>query len=363
MALMHTAAETIAGHNFAESPSVTVATVDHGLRPEAAAEAAFVKRQANALGFEHTTLHWNPTSKTAQSVREARIGLLASHAKERGATAVLLGHTLDDQAETVLMRALRSKATSATRGLSAIAPQSTHEGIVYARPLLSQSRKGLRDYLIERRVSWIDDPSNQDKTSERVRLRQWLAAEPYNLPAKTELARLATLAQRTRSWMAQQAAELLKSALTIEKDVLTLRRTDHPQSVVQDVFAILTMVAGGQVRRVPRAILLDAVQAHRAGEKYRTTAGRALISSAKGITRFERENRAKPAPPDRKTLTSHSGPVIHDGSKLYWLKEGVVHSKPFIAGLERYRPACDDPIVHALTALRTMADGNGTSSL
>ncbi|MEM9677725.1 MAG: tRNA lysidine(34) synthetase TilS [Pseudomonadota bacterium] len=363
MALMHSVADVIATHRFEKMPSVTVATVDHGLRPEAATEAAFVKHHANALGFEHTTLRWNPTSKAAQSVREARIGLLTTCAKEKAATAILLGHTLDDQAETVLMRALRSKPTSATRGLSAISPQSIHESIVFARPLLSQSRQELRDYLTDRNTVWVDDPSNEDTASERVRMRQRLAAEPSNLPAKVELARLATLAERTRRWMAQQSAALLKSALTIKNEVFYLRRTDHPQPVVQDVFAILTIVAGGQVRRVPRSVLLDAVQAHQTGETYRTTAGRALISCTKDITRFERENRAKPVPPDRKTLKSHGGPLVHDGRELYWLDQHVVHSKPFIAGLERYRPSCDDPIAHALAALHNKAYRRGASSL
>ena len=102
-------------------PKLVAVTVDHGLRPEAKREAAAVKKLARSLGVEHRTMRWTgrkPSTGLQQAARNARYGLLAAAAKSAGARHVLTAHTMDDQAETVLIRLARGSGVS---GLAAMA--------------------------------------------------------------------------------------------------------------------------------------------------------------------------------------------------------------------------------------------------
>lgn len=150
-------------------------TIDHGLRPESAAEAASVARLAKSLDIEHRTLRWSdpkPVQGIQAAARDARLALLAQAADEIGARVVLTGHTADDQAETVLMRSARGEGV----GLAGIAPATLYEGrIWFARPLLQQRRAALRAMLERSAVGWIEDPSNDNDLYERVRVRRRLA--------------------------------------------------------------------------------------------------------------------------------------------------------------------------------------------
>jgi tRNA(Ile)-lysidine synthase len=89
---------------------LTAVTVDHGLRKEAKREAVAVAKLAKKLGVPHRTATWagkKPKSGIQQAARNARYALLVTAAKKNGATHILTAHTLDDQAETVLMRMAR----------------------------------------------------------------------------------------------------------------------------------------------------------------------------------------------------------------------------------------------------------------
>ena len=129
--------------SLARGPLLTVVTVDHGLRREAAREAREVKRLATELGLTHRTLRWRgakPKTGLPAAAREARYCLLAQAARAAGASHVLTAHTRDDQAETLLMRLLRG---SGLAGLSAMAQVSKRDGIILARPLLDVSKSQL----------------------------------------------------------------------------------------------------------------------------------------------------------------------------------------------------------------------------
>ncbi len=102
-------------------PEILALTVDRALRKESAREAQAVKALARKLGAAHRTLRWKgdkPKTRLQEAAREARYALLASAAKKVRALMLLTAHTLDDQAETVLLRLLRGMSrTGVFRGV------------------------------------------------------------------------------------------------------------------------------------------------------------------------------------------------------------------------------------------------------
>uniref|UniRef100_UPI0026223B47 tRNA lysidine(34) synthetase TilS n=1 Tax=uncultured Amaricoccus sp. TaxID=339341 RepID=UPI0026223B47 len=146
-------------------------TVDHGLRPESVGEAASVAALCAARGIPHSVLRWedrDPRGNLQQAAREARRSLIAGWAEASGIAAVALGHTLDDQAETVVMRLARG---SGVDGLSAMRPETLALGILWLRPLLGIRRAALRAWLAAEGVAWAEDPTNADARFDRVRAR------------------------------------------------------------------------------------------------------------------------------------------------------------------------------------------------
>jgi len=176
-ALMHLLARWSAA---GRRPPVLVTTVDHGLRPESAAEAAFVAREAAALGLGHRILSWigpKPGTGIQEAAREARYRLLVQCVREEGASHLVTAHTRDDQAETVLMRLARG---SGVGGLSGMHPDRDRDGIRHVRPLLDWPKAALLDLCRTQGWRFLDDPSNADERFERVRWRRimpLLAAE------------------------------------------------------------------------------------------------------------------------------------------------------------------------------------------
>ncbi|WP_171125715.1 MULTISPECIES: tRNA lysidine(34) synthetase TilS [unclassified Ruegeria] len=151
-----------------------VATVDHGLRPESATEADWVAQQAISLGVPHETLIWNNwdgRGNLQDRARQERYGLLADWARRNDLGAIALGHTADDQAETILMRLGRAAGVT---GLSGMADSIKRNRVTFLRPMLGVTRLQLRDYLTEIGVDWIEDPSNHDMRFDRIKARDAL---------------------------------------------------------------------------------------------------------------------------------------------------------------------------------------------
>ncbi|MBU2980970.1 tRNA lysidine(34) synthetase TilS [Lentibacter algarum] len=147
-----------------------VATVDHGLREEAAQECAVVAAHCKALGLEHSILdwRWSGEGNLQAHARAGRYQALAGWAHAKGLSAVALGHTRDDVAETFLMRLERG---SGVAGLARMKSRWSAHDMSWRRPLLGTARSELRHYLEARGVQWCEDKSNSDTRFGRVKTR------------------------------------------------------------------------------------------------------------------------------------------------------------------------------------------------
>ncbi|HJZ21535.1 MAG TPA: tRNA lysidine(34) synthetase TilS [Bradyrhizobium sp.] len=184
---------------LARGPRLIAVTIDHGLRAEAKAEARDVARLARALDLPHRTLRWTgakPKSGLPAAARAARYRLLAQAARSSGATHILTAHTLDDQAETVLMRMLRG---SGIAGLAAMASETEREGVRLARPLLQVPKSQLIATLRKAGIAFADDPTNRDLNFTRPRLRELMPALAAEGGDARNLARLAARLARANA--------------------------------------------------------------------------------------------------------------------------------------------------------------------
>jgi tRNA(Ile)-lysidine synthase len=191
---------------------VAAVTVDHGLRPESAGEAAVVARLCAARGIPHEVRRWTweGGGNLQARARQARRELIGAWARERGLAAVALGHTLDDQAETFVMRLARG---SGVDGLSGMAPVTAGDGLLWLRPLLPVRRADLRVWLAERGVAWTEDPANADMRFERVRARAALGRLAEVGLGAERLATTAKAMARARAALEVATAGLARACL------------------------------------------------------------------------------------------------------------------------------------------------------
>ena len=154
--------------------TLTALTVDHGLRPEAGAEAAQVAAWCKAHGIAHQTLVWTgdkPDNGLQAAARDARYTLLHEWCHAQGHTELLVAHSQNDQAETYLMRMSRG---SGIDGLAAMPLVSDRNGVRLIRPLLTVSRARIEATTAARSMATVSDPSNRDRRYARVRMRDKL---------------------------------------------------------------------------------------------------------------------------------------------------------------------------------------------
>jgi tRNA(Ile)-lysidine synthase len=181
-------------------PKLFVCTVDHRLRKESADEAKAVSRLARKLKVPHRILQWRgkkPSSGIQRAAREARYRLLARAAADANARHIVIAHTLDDQAETVLLRFARGSGLTGLSGMSRIAPLPVAQKNAFAlvRPLLSLPKARLVATLRKAGIAFAEDPSNDNPRFTRVRLR---GLAPLLEEEGLSASRLTLFAQRVR---------------------------------------------------------------------------------------------------------------------------------------------------------------------
>ena len=151
---------------------VASVTVDHGLQPGSADAAAAAAERARALGIEARVVRVDvgDGGGPEAAARAARYAALAAAASDLEAGAVLVGHTLDDQAETVLLGLARGSGTASLQGMAAVSDLAP--GVALLRPLLEVRRATTRAVCAAEGIDPWDDPHNTDPRFARVRVRE-----------------------------------------------------------------------------------------------------------------------------------------------------------------------------------------------
>ncbi len=182
---------------------IAVASINHGLRPEAAGEVALVEQvcAARAIPFAPLTVTLAPGNLQAQA-RAARYAALAAWAEAERLGAVATAHHADDQAETLLLRLNRGSGVSGLAGVRAVSliPESE---VLLLRPLLGWRKAELALVVAQAEITPARDPSNANRDFDRVRMRQHLAETPWlDVPALAASAAHLAEAWRAIEWYA-----------------------------------------------------------------------------------------------------------------------------------------------------------------
>lgn len=234
---------------------VAAATVDHGLRAEARAEAEMVAALCKRLGVSHAVLPVMVEPGNVQAeARAARYAALAQWMDAHGLAALATAHHADDQAETLLARLNRG---SGVAGLAGVRARGLVPGtrLPLLRPLLGWRRAELGELVAAAGIAAVQDPSNADDRFDRVRLRKALAGAPWlDVPALAQSAAHLADADAALDWAAQR-----EWAERVERAPLGLiYRPQAPRAVALRVLArIVAELDGVPARGSQVARLFD----------------------------------------------------------------------------------------------------------
>src|SRR6266496_13207 len=208
---------------------ICVAHLDHGLRNASRKDAKWVSELAREHGFEAVIgrkkvkeLMRENGDNLEQAARRARYEFLERIAKKQGARFVLTAHTMDDQAETVLLRLMRGSASIGLGGMEPMRPLHRGSKIQLVRPLLWARRNDTESYCRARKTEFLIDEMNHDERFTRVKVRKQLLPlmQSFNNRIVDALSRTATLLREDSVFLFSSASELLRLAseeLTTEK--------------------------------------------------------------------------------------------------------------------------------------------------
>lgn len=263
------------------SVSLTIAHLDHGLRASSQWDARWVEDLARRLGygFELERVYVKERAEIAsdnleQAARRARYEFLARISAAGGeAQAVLTAHTMDDQAETVLLRLLRGSGAEGLGGMEPVRLLDSQSDVLLARPLLGWARRAETvEYCRARKIEFRVDEMNEDEAFARVRVRKRLLPlmQGFNARVVEGLARTAQLLREDARTLDGLAALLLEEALagcSANTPGLSVKiLANAPVSLRRRALRLWLAAARGDLRRL-EMVHLVAVEGLFAGER------------------------------------------------------------------------------------------------
>jgi tRNA(Ile)-lysidine synthase len=196
---------------------ICVAHLDHRLRKSSAKDAKWVSELAAKLGFRAVIGRSKVSAddNLEQAARKARYDFLARTAKRVSANYVLTAHTMDDQAETVLLRLMRGSGGNGLGGMEAMRPLAKNSAVKLVRPILWARRIETEDYCRLRRTEFLSDEMNDDQTFARVRVRKQLLPlmQSFNNKVVEALSRTAAQLREDGAVLFDNSGALLREAV------------------------------------------------------------------------------------------------------------------------------------------------------
>lgn len=338
-------------------------TVDHGLRKASAKEAKQVGTWLKKHGISHAILTWEgrkPQSNIQEEARKARYRLMAEHCKERDIKSLLVAHTLDDQAETFL---LRLKRGSGVDGLAAMAEVTDMKGLRIVRPLLNLRKAQLIAFLKEKKQAYVVDPSNQNDDYDRVKIRKLIPvlSEAGLTPERMTLA--ANNMSRARRYLKKETEKFLeKHCIFDEKGYAELHCLPEDEEITLRALATLLRRIGETTPPRLDALTRLYKNVYTAGFKGATMAGCKLQRlGGKESLLFYREESAVQA-----VITIRSGETVTWDNRFRVYLEQATHPLKLgaltqsgwlaISKIYKLKKNCPDKkILYVLPALRDPA--------
>ncbi len=267
--------------------------VNHGLREEAIDEAKFVeglcamhnvslyKRELSHLSKDQTNLQAHGRASRYDSFKEM--------AEDASVQHVWLAHTKDDVAETFLIRLGKG---AGVKGLSAMAASFERYGLSFSRPLLDVSRDELREYLAAGPYKWCEDPSNEDDSFLRIKMRKFLQGSENNVLNSDSLVASAHSVARANNALEQWTEQFWKASVSHMKAECTFHMNEFLELPLEIQFRVIDKCVnwGGEPyppRTEKKQRLIEALST---GKTKRTLGGIVFESNEYGICTISREN-------------------------------------------------------------------------
>jgi tRNA(Ile)-lysidine synthase len=236
---------------------LVVCNLDHGIRgKESGADSSFVNKLAEEsdLGFIHKKINL-PSGKpkgvsTEEAAREERYKFFMEAAKACGATVLATGHTLDDQAETVLMRIIKG---ASLKGMVGISPVRTQGPVKVVRPLFELEKKDIEAYLDERSVAYRIDSSNLEPVYFRNIVRNEILPylEKHNPRLKRVLSNLAEHLREDFEFISDAKKNAVRSTHNAVRNEIRLKDIAiQPKAIQKEILRDYLERSGGEIKRL-----------------------------------------------------------------------------------------------------------------
>ncbi len=318
--------------NGIDLSNITVLTVDHGLRTESAAEAQWVKEQLQKYGLKVHILEWHgqkPSANVQAAAREARYKLLCNYCIEHSIKYLLVGHHMDDQAETMVLRMLRGSGLDGMCGIYAETELYYRQAditdcVKVIRPLLHVKKSEIIVALQQEGWQWIEDPSNNSEKYERNKVRKLLQGIDKYSQAIERMTLLAENLQRSTSFIDAELKRYCQESCVVHPlGFISLDKSKyvkmHIEIKLRLVRLLLQKVSGNRI--APRLERLEklALALQQENNTHKTLHGCEIITQ-NNVIYFMRELAAIPL----YTHIAANATIVWDGRFVITTKQPLV---------------------------------------